>query len=102
MELAGDTTFNETCGCGRTFYFPGALKNHQRSCAKTKKRLANALGKAKDLWMSRKRKRLDIVGPQQVQSHAEQPAMELFVDLGDSIGAEVCGIQRQKMYCFYE
>ncbi|KIM77688.1 hypothetical protein PILCRDRAFT_90994 [Piloderma croceum F 1598] len=88
MESAGDTTFKETCSCGRTFYFPGALKNHQRSCAKTKKRLASALGKAKDLWTSRKRKRLNIVGPQQVQSHAEQPATELFVDPGDSIGPE--------------
>jgi len=93
MESAGDTTFKETCSCGRTFYFPGALKNHQRSCTKTKKRLASALGKAKDLWTSRKRKQVDIVGPQQVQSHAEQPATELFfMDPGDSIGAEVCGI----------
>jgi hypothetical protein len=95
MEFkARDTTFKEICSCGRTFYFPGALKNHQRTCAKTKKRLASALGKARDLWTSRKRKRLDIVEPQQIQSsHAEQPTTEMFMDPGDSIGAEVCSIQ---------
>jgi hypothetical protein len=101
MEFARDTTFKEICSCGRTFYFPGALKNHQRTCAKTKKRLASALGKARDLWTSRKRKRLDIVEPQQIQSHAEQSTTEMLMDPGDSIGAEVCGnddLSRQSMH----
>jgi hypothetical protein len=49
--------FCETCMCGRTFSQPGALHYHTRSCPKTKKRVSEALAKAKDAW-TRKRRRL--------------------------------------------
>lgn len=66
-------SFCETCTCGRAFYFPGALKNHKRSCSKRKKRLAGALEKAKDLWTSRKKSRLESQanGSRQVDSGSE-------------------------------
>jgi hypothetical protein len=63
-------SFCETCTCGRTFYFPGALKNHERRCSKRKKRLAGALEKAKDLWTSRKKPRLESQS-RQVDSGSE-------------------------------
>ena len=47
------------CVCGRSFAQPGALKKHQHSCNKTKNRLAGALAKAKELWTTRKRRRID-------------------------------------------
>lgn len=45
------------CVCGRSFYDYSALSKHKRSCKKSKTRLAGALGKAKELWQSRKRHR---------------------------------------------
>ena len=46
------------CVCGRSFLQPSALTNHQRTCQSSKKRLSSALGKAKQLWEGRKRRRL--------------------------------------------
>src|ERR1700677_1742407 len=34
----------------------GALRKHQHSCGKTKKRLAGASSKAKEVWLARKRR----------------------------------------------
>jgi hypothetical protein len=39
----------------------GALKNHQRNCKRSKKRLIGALAKAKEVWISRKRRHLEDV-----------------------------------------
>jgi hypothetical protein len=47
----------ETCACGRTFSVPQALTYHKRSCNRTKKRLAVALDKAKDVWQAKKRQK---------------------------------------------
>ncbi|KIM74574.1 hypothetical protein PILCRDRAFT_14341 [Piloderma croceum F 1598] len=60
MELNSDNTtvFCETCVCGKSFNHPGRLKFHQRTCSRNKKRLAGALEKAKETWMSRKKRRL--------------------------------------------
>jgi hypothetical protein len=49
--------FLEICICRRSFYTPGALKMHLRSCAKSKKRTFGALDQAKDLWKTSKRQR---------------------------------------------
>lgn len=38
---------------------PGALKIHHRSCSRNKKRLAGALEKARVLWTSKKKARLE-------------------------------------------
>jgi len=43
------SAFSVVCSCGREFTKPGALKNHQNFCVKRKKRLSNALAKAKEL-----------------------------------------------------
>lgn len=75
-------SFCETCTCGRAFYFPGALKNHERSCSKRKKRLSGALEKARVLWTSRKKARLDL------HTNGSQQ-MELERSDADDIGAEV-------------
>lgn len=50
------------CACGRRFAQDNAFNIHQRACRKSKKRLAGPLAKAKDLWVSRKRARLDLEG----------------------------------------
>ena len=55
----GDSSLSETCICGRTFIQPSALHYHQRSCTKTKKRLAGALSKAKEAWGRKKRRILE-------------------------------------------
>lgn len=54
------------CPCGRTFAQPRAFINHQRGCLKTKKRLANAITLAKEVWAGRKRRRVEDLG---YQSH---------------------------------
>ena len=53
----------DTCLCGREFFQVSALKNHQRSCQRSKKRLSSALAKAKDVWTSKKRKRIEGPDP---------------------------------------
>jgi hypothetical protein len=51
--------FNQTCrGCGRAFAQPTAFSNHSSSCAPTKKRLANALVTAQELYREKKKRRL--------------------------------------------
>jgi hypothetical protein len=52
-------TWSEACVCGRTFSQPQAYTYHTRSCHKTKKRLAFALEKAKDVWAAKKRRKLE-------------------------------------------
>jgi hypothetical protein len=48
----------DACYCGRTFSYPGALKIHQRSCGKNKKRVNETLAAAKEVWANRKRRRI--------------------------------------------
>lgn|ERR1700722_688063 len=50
------------CLCGRTFLQVPAFGNHQRNCAKSKRKLSGALTKAKELWVAKKRRRLE--GPE--------------------------------------
>jgi hypothetical protein len=69
------------CVCGRSFSQPGALSYHQRSCKKTKTRLAGALLKAKDAWAVRKRRRLEVSEDVGSTSVAEAHAVELEVHI---------------------
>lgn len=50
------SAFGLNCSCGRTFSNLTALGNHQNACKKNKKRLSNALAKARNLLADRKRK----------------------------------------------
>lgn len=47
----------QVCACGRTFSVLQAYSYHKRSCQKTKKRLASALEKAKEVWEAKKRRK---------------------------------------------
>jgi hypothetical protein len=67
MELP--PTWSEVCICGRTFSVPQAYTFHKRSCQKTKKRLANALHRAKEEWEARKRRKTG-------ETEAEQQALD--------------------------
>jgi hypothetical protein len=49
----------QVCVCGRTFSVQQAYTYHKRSCQKTKKRLAGALGKAKEVWQANKRRKME-------------------------------------------
>lgn len=49
----------KVCICGRTFSVQQAYTCHKRSCQKTKKRLAGALEKAKEVWQANKRQKLE-------------------------------------------
>jgi hypothetical protein len=65
--------YAERCICGRTFSQPYALTNHQRTCQKTKKRLSSALSKAQDLWVNRKKIRLNRPDAEVSQELLRQP-----------------------------
>src|ERR1700733_7406877 len=47
----------QLCACGRTFGVLQAYAYHKNSCQKTKKRLASALEKAKEVWETKKRRK---------------------------------------------
>jgi hypothetical protein len=49
----------QVCICGRTFSMQQAYTYHKRSCQKTKKRLAGALEKAKEVWQTNKRRKTE-------------------------------------------
>ncbi|KAH7913386.1 hypothetical protein BJ138DRAFT_1099475, partial [Hygrophoropsis aurantiaca] len=51
----------QKCHCGRSFAQENAFTNHVRTCSKTKRRISQALTKAKELWSSRKRRKLGVV-----------------------------------------
>lgn len=56
------------CVCSRTFSVPQAYTFHKRSCQKTKKRLSNALDKAKEVWQSKKRRKMEVPNNPTVES----------------------------------
>jgi len=47
--------YSTVCACRRSFAQLNAYANHQQTCKKRKKHLSNALVKAKEVWMARKR-----------------------------------------------
>jgi Plavaka transposase len=49
------SAFGQTCSCSRTFSHLGAFRNHQNNCKHSKRRLSNALAKAKEALAARKR-----------------------------------------------
>ena len=65
-------TFSETCHCGRVFAQVYAYTNHQRTCKKSRKRLAGALAMAQEVWRVRKRPR--CLSDAQIDSFAEPHA----------------------------
>lgn len=50
-DLSG---FIKTCVCGRTFNDLAAFTRHEKGCRKGKKRLSNALAKAKQYYRAKK------------------------------------------------
>ena len=51
----------QVCVCNRTFSVPQAYTFHKRSCWKTKKQLSSALDKAKEVWQSKKRLKMEAM-----------------------------------------
>ena len=51
--------WSQACVCGRTFTAPQAVSYHRRSCLKAKKRLSDALEKAREALRIRKRRKVD-------------------------------------------
>jgi len=81
MDLNSDNnSLTQVCLCGRTFYNQGSYTYHARGCQKTKKRVSRALVKAKEIWQSRKRRRLEA-------SEQAQNTPELS---GGAVNTEVC------------
>src|ERR1700749_1724903 len=74
-DAGSSLRIGEACICGRTFIQPGALHYHQRSCTKTKKRLAGALSKAKEAW-GRKRRRILEPVPEKPSESQEMASVE--------------------------
>ena len=48
------------CVCSHTFSVLQAYTFHKHSCQKTKKRLSNALDKAKEVWQSKKHRKMEV------------------------------------------
>jgi hypothetical protein len=74
MDFDRTAAFSETCLCGKSFSLPGTYTHHKRNCQKTKKRLAGALEKAKEVWIIRKRRRL---GTLENHESASEPSSQL-------------------------
>ena len=68
------------CLCGRTFTQENAYSKHQKFCRKTKKRLSGALDKAKDLWLSNKRRRVQEAAQGASSSSTHIPISPMMCD----------------------
>jgi hypothetical protein len=73
--------FSEVCLCGRSFSQVYAFANHKCTCQKSKKRLSSALAKAKDLWVARKKTRLEPCDDETPLVPASQQSMETGADI---------------------
>lgn len=61
MDNFGNSTYNGTCACRRTFTYPAALKNHQNSCIINRENLSTALNGARKFLEERKLKRKERI-----------------------------------------
>ena len=84
MDNMRNTQSHHQCICGKSFSQAGGLKNHLRSCSKSKKRLASVFAQAKEVWTPKKRIRLQHLGQSQlsqaVQSPPEEPATSVRIN----------------------
>ena len=72
MELPPpDNTY--VCVCNRSFSGPGPLKLHERTCRPGRKRMREAIEKAKAVWDSQKRSRLASTSMALSQNLEDQP-----------------------------
>ena len=55
-----ESAWSQACVCGRTFAVPQGFFYHQRSCLRAKKRLSDALEKARVVLRARKRQKTDV------------------------------------------
>ena len=75
---SGRGSFSKTCTlCRKTFVQPSTFTLHQRTCSKTKKRLYEALAKAKETWKVKKKRRITTV-------ENDNALLPLLVDPTDS------------------
>jgi hypothetical protein len=80
------------CLCGRTCPTQAALTWHERNCGKRKKRLSGVLVRAKEVWETRKRRRVDVPGQASqagAQSDVQRPAGNT-VDMMEVDSTTVC------------
>lgn len=70
MDFDRTVAFSETCLCGKLFLLLGTYTHHKHNCINTKKHLAGALKKAKEVWIIRKRRRLGTSESIQVQNES--------------------------------
>jgi hypothetical protein len=84
-KLPMDNTYS--CqACRRTFVALHAFNNHQRSCKPSKKRLSSALVKAKEIWTSTKRRRLEHKGADTVVDAIHEMSLpSSFHDMNENI-----------------
>ena len=54
------------------FSVPHAYTFHKRSCQRTKKQFSNALDKAKEVWQSKKRQKMEVMPTRTVENSLDQ------------------------------
>lgn len=64
---------SHTCICGRKLQSAGALTKHEKLCTKGRKRLADALGKAREVYQRKKRRSTaaDLGHDDSISPHAD-------------------------------
>jgi hypothetical protein len=66
--MSTDSSFSVVCCCTRTFFQQNAYTNHKRVCQRSRRHLAGALEKAKEVWAEKKRQRLTGLSSQSLES----------------------------------
>lgn len=60
MDVPPPNAWFETCACGRTFSLPQAYSYHKNTCRTSKKRFADEIRGAKEVYLARKRRKVDL------------------------------------------
>ena len=84
--------FFQSCSyCGRVYTEAGPFTRHAKLCTKGKKRLASALSKAREIYHSKKRPRLQVPEGESLQEGSSHIDGEHCTERGGELGDhEVC------------
>src|SRR5271156_6434388 len=67
--------WSRACMCRQTFFAPHTYTYHMHTCPQTKKRLSSALGKAREVFQVKKRRKMEVMIRQEASETSNHPVV---------------------------
>lgn len=93
-----NSTPSNICICGRNFQNAGALTKHEKTCCKGRKRLADALERAKEVFQRKKRRTSPDPHPSEI--HMIDEHRDANSDASASAGSSLDAVRLQPVSIF--